>query len=49
MNHWEELKPGLKMRDFTIFNTPDKLKYEGDLFKPVLGEGIDLRKIVGAD
>jgi bifunctional non-homologous end joining protein LigD len=47
--HWEEVKPGLKMSDFTIFNTMDRLKREGDLFKPVLGEGIDLHAIVGAD
>jgi len=24
--HWEEVKPGLTMRDFTIFNTVDRLK-----------------------
>ena len=47
--HWEEVKPGLKMSDFTIFNAMDRLKIEGDLFKPVLGEGIDLHQIVGAD
>jgi bifunctional non-homologous end joining protein LigD len=46
--HWEEVKPGLKMLDFTIFNAMDRLKIEGDLFKPVLGEGIDLHQIVGA-
>jgi bifunctional non-homologous end joining protein LigD len=47
--HWEEVKPGLKMSDFTIFNAMDRLEREGDLFAPVLGEGIDLRKIVGED
>jgi bifunctional non-homologous end joining protein LigD len=47
--HWEEVKPGLKMSDFTIFNAMDRLKREGDLFKPVLGEGIDLHALVGAD
>ena len=42
--HWDELKPGLKMTDFTIFNALDRLKVEGDLFKGVLDEGIDLEK-----
>jgi len=44
--HWEEVKPGLKMRDFTIFNAMDRLKVEGDLFKGVLGEGIDLETAI---
>jgi len=44
--HWEEVKPGLKMRDFTIFNAMDRLKVEGDLFKGVLGKGIDLEKAI---
>jgi bifunctional non-homologous end joining protein LigD len=39
---WDELKPGLTMRDFTIFNAVDRLKETGDLFQGVLGEGIDL-------
>jgi bifunctional non-homologous end joining protein LigD len=42
--HWDEVKPGLTMKDFTIFNTVARLKKEGDLFKAVLGEGIDLEK-----
>jgi len=42
--HWDEVKPGLAMRDFTIKNTPARLKVEGDLFKGVLGKGIDLEK-----
>lgn len=44
--HWEEVKPGLKMKDFTIFNTPGRLKETGDLFKGVLGKGIDLEKTI---
>lgn len=43
---WKEVKPGLKMKDFTIFNTIDRLKKKGDLFKPVLGKGIDLEKAI---
>lgn len=44
--HWDELKPGLKMTDFTIFNAVDRLRVEGDLFKGALGEGIDLEKAI---
>jgi bifunctional non-homologous end joining protein LigD len=44
--HWEELKPGLKMKDFTIFNAIDRLKVEGDLFKGVLETGIDLEEAI---
>jgi bifunctional non-homologous end joining protein LigD len=43
---WEEVKPGLKMQDFTIFNAIDRLKVKGDLFKGVLGKGIDLEKAI---
>ena len=41
--YWEEVKKGLKILDFTIFNMPDRLKETGDLFKPVLGKGINLK------
>jgi bifunctional non-homologous end joining protein LigD len=43
---WDEVKPGMTMRDFTIFNAVDRLKETGDLFKGVLGKGIDLAKAV---
>lgn len=43
---WDELKPGLKMQDFHIFNALGRLKETGDLFKGVLGKGIDLQKAV---
>ena len=43
---WDEVKPGLKMTDFTIFNAIDRLREKGDLFKGVLGKGIDLEKAV---
>src|SRR5690606_13074318 len=42
--HWDEVKPGLKMQDFNIHNTVDRLKNVGDLFKGVLEKGIDLEK-----
>jgi bifunctional non-homologous end joining protein LigD len=44
--NWDEVKQGLKMRDFTINNAIDRLKETGDLFKGVLGKGIDLKKIL---
>lgn len=45
--HWDEVKKGLKMSDFTIYNAMERIKSEGDIFKPVLGKGISLKKIVG--
>jgi bifunctional non-homologous end joining protein LigD len=44
--YWEEVVKGLKMTDFTIKNGIDRIKSEGDIFKPVLGKGIDLKKIL---
>ncbi len=43
---WDEVKPGLTMKHFTIFNSADRLKETGDLFKAVLGKGIDLEKTI---
>ena len=34
------------MKDFTISNALERIKNEGDIFKPVLGKGIDLKKVV---
>lgn len=42
--HWEELKKGIKPADFTIYNIQERLKKEGDIFKPVLGKGINLEQ-----
>ena len=44
--HWEEVKAGLKMSDFNIFNAVERLRAEGDLFTGVMGEGIDLEQAV---
>ena len=41
---WDEVKPGLKMSDFTIYNAVERVLEKGDLFKPVLGKGIDMEK-----
>ena len=43
---WDEVKSGLTMKDFTIHNAVDRLQSVGDLFKGVLGKGIDLEKII---
>lgn len=43
--HWEEVKRGLKITDFNIFNAMARIKETGDIFKPVLGKGIDLSKV----
>lgn len=43
---WDEVKPGLTMRHFTIKNSLERLKETGDLFKGVLGDGIDLVKTI---
>jgi bifunctional non-homologous end joining protein LigD len=44
--YWEEVKKGLAITDFTITNAMDRIKSEGDIFKPVLGKGIDLNKVL---
>ncbi len=42
--HWEEVKKGLKITDHNIWNAVDRVKEMGDIFKPVMGKGIDLKK-----
>lgn len=39
---WDEVKPGLTMRQFNIHTAISRLKDTGDLFGGVLGEGIDI-------
>jgi bifunctional non-homologous end joining protein LigD len=41
---WDELKKGIKPTDFNIHNALERIKEKGDLFKPVLGKGIDMMK-----
>jgi bifunctional non-homologous end joining protein LigD len=41
---WEEVKIGLSPLDFTIKNIPSRIERLGDLFKGVLGPGVDLDK-----
>jgi bifunctional non-homologous end joining protein LigD len=46
--HWEEVKKGLKITDFNIHNAIARIRSEGDLFKPVLGKGINMEKAIKA-
>jgi bifunctional non-homologous end joining protein LigD len=44
--HWDEVKIGLQMSDFTIKNMYERVKSEGDLFEGVMNKGIDLNKLL---
>ena len=41
---WDEIKPGLDPSRFNIRTISKRLEKVGDLFKPVLGPGIDVQK-----
>jgi len=41
--HWEEVKKGMKMKDFNIHNAVARIKEQGDIFLPVLGKGINMQ------
>jgi bifunctional non-homologous end joining protein LigD len=43
---WEEVKKGLAIKSFTIKNAMERIKAEGDIFKPVLGKGINLQQVL---
>lgn len=45
--YWEELKKGFRMQDFTMLNAMARVSKEGDIFKAVLGKGINLKKALG--
>lgn len=44
--HWDEVKKGLRITNFTLRNALKRIKKEGDLFKPVLQKGINIKKIL---
>ncbi|MFZ0452206.1 MAG: DNA ligase D [Ignavibacteriaceae bacterium] len=44
--YWEEVKPGLSPQNFTILNIPGRLNETGDIFKGVLGKGIDVNRSI---
>lgn len=41
---WKEVASHPDKNDFNIYTMPDRLKEKGDLFKGVLGKGIDMEK-----
>lgn len=43
---WREVKKGLDPLKFNLFNTKKRIEKKGDLFKPVLGKGISLLKVL---
>lgn len=44
--HWDEVKKGLLPKHFNLKNAMERIKREGDLFKPVIGKGIPLEKVL---
>ncbi len=43
---WSEVKKGLDPKNFTIKNILKRLEKTNDIFKPVLGKGIDIEKCI---
>ena len=43
---WDEVKPGLHPSQFNIKTIPDRIKKMGDIFKDVLGAGVDIKKCI---
>jgi len=41
---WEEVQSGLKLSDFHINNTYERVKKMGDIFAGVLGQGVDIKQ-----
>jgi bifunctional non-homologous end joining protein LigD len=46
--HWDEVKKGLSIEQFTLYNIYDRVHQEGDLFKGILEKSIDLNKVLKA-
>ncbi len=46
--HWEEVRKGLMIAKFNLKNAMARIRSEGDLFKPVLGKGVDIGKTLKA-
>ncbi|GAA4449788.1 DNA ligase D [Rurimicrobium arvi] len=44
--HWDEVKPSLKVSDFNIHNALERVRQQGDIFLPVLGKGISMKKVL---
>lgn len=39
---WKEVEEGIVPEQFTMKNVPDRLQEKGDIWKPVIGPGVDL-------
>lgn len=44
--NWSEVTKKLHPSQFTIKNVPQRIQKHGDLFKPVLGKGINIEKVL---
>jgi len=44
--HWDEVKKGLKMSQFTMKNIHARVQEEGDLFEGILDKGIELNDVL---
>ena len=44
--HWDEVKKGLQMKNHNLVNAIPRLKETGDLFKGVLGKGINMQAAI---
>jgi bifunctional non-homologous end joining protein LigD len=42
--HWEEVKKGIQMKDYNIYNAVARVREVRDIFQPVLGKGINIEK-----
>ncbi len=45
---WNEVKPGLEILDFNIENMLERVEQKGDIFKEILGSGIDMEKALNS-
>ena len=45
--HWDELDFDLHPSQFTVRNVPERVSRVGDLYRPVLTEGLDLLEAIG--
>jgi bifunctional non-homologous end joining protein LigD len=46
--HWDEIKKGLSMNQFTMHTIYDRIQQEGDLFTGILEKSIDLNRVLKA-
>lgn len=43
---WSEVKKGIDPSHYTLFNTLERVRKRGDIFKPILSKGVDLKKVL---